>query len=355
MAFTPLCMKTVLFNIAKENQKAWRFTDKDLDDFSSEVAQDIRLMCRHFSQAMSKGSLRPKWVDHVLGEQAPPPPPGVLGKRQDEEEEEEVEEEQASPKQLSKKPAAANAGLHYFVGYDSEEQVAWRAKGASGPKEFTKCFFEPANAQPDDSMLAKWPDGFVHELAALTVGQSRAFCQSDGSGKRGRPAKDAFAKFGPYSVREKQDRSLLIWISDDTQAKKQLCMLRADTFPEKADVVKLMADVAEALAADPSQDPYKLRNEFLEEFLKQNPGIQIQKPKRQPKAKSPKTAQPKKRPAASRDERRAKAPKANSVPDACSPPTPEAESPAEPPTPTTPRKKPDFAGMVRNMMALPEF
>ena len=66
LAFTPMAMKKILFGIAQQNQKAWRFTDQDMEDFSSDVGQTLRLMCRHFAQAMSKNT-RPKWVVQIVG------------------------------------------------------------------------------------------------------------------------------------------------------------------------------------------------------------------------------------------------------------------------------------------------
>ena len=109
-------------------------------------------------------------------------------------------------------------------------------------------------------MLACWPDGWQHEVAALTVGQFQAQQPLQGGPGKGpgRPCKNAFASLGKYSVREKQDRSLLIWISDDCDGKKQVCQLAADKLGDKAAALALMADVCKAMSE--GADGFGVRN-----------------------------------------------------------------------------------------------
>ena len=105
-----MAVKKILFAIAQQNQKAWRFTDQDMEDFSSDVGQTLRLMCRHLSLAMSKKT-RPKWVVQIVGGSSQPckanGDSGELGGEGEEEEEE--EEEGGHCATVLKKLAAATA------------------------------------------------------------------------------------------------------------------------------------------------------------------------------------------------------------------------------------------------------
>jgi hypothetical protein len=385
LAFTPLAMKTILYHIAQKSQKSWRFTDQDLEDFSIDVGQSLRMMCRHFSQAMSKKN-RPKWVDEILG--VPPQPcvaGGEVGGEDEEGEEEEEEEEQAQQQEpvatLLKKPAAAtatasssktSAGHTFFVGYDPQSQAAWRATSSTSLKECTKTFLVPEGAKAEDSMLACWPDGWQHEIAALTVGQFEALQLSqDGPEKTkgkggGRPCKPAFATFGKYSVREKQDRSLLIYISDDSAGKRQICQLAADKLGNKHAALALMSDVCKATAE--GKDPFEVRNSLVNEYLAKNPQPKKTRKPRKPKGEAseaypeaPERAQAKKRPAAAESPcpaegspaklRACKAAKGiRTAPQQSSEPAPPPQQSSEP-APATP---PNLRRVVKSMMTLPE-
>ena len=127
LAFTPMAMKKILFGIAQQNQKAWRFTDQDMEDFSSDVGQTLRTMCRHFAQAMSKNT-RPKWVVQIVGGSSQQcnanEDSGELGGEGEEEEEEAA---------VLKKPAAATP-VTFFVGYDPKDKAAWRATSSTSPR-----------------------------------------------------------------------------------------------------------------------------------------------------------------------------------------------------------------------------
>ena len=75
---------------------------------------------------------------------------------------EEEEEEEAA---VLKKPAAATP-VTFFVGYDPNDKAAWRATSSTSPRELSKTFLAPEGAKDEDCMLACWPDGWQHEVAA---------------------------------------------------------------------------------------------------------------------------------------------------------------------------------------------
>jgi len=51
LAFTKLRMKAVLTELATSKSEEWEFSQTDIDTFSTDITNRVRLMCRHLSQA----------------------------------------------------------------------------------------------------------------------------------------------------------------------------------------------------------------------------------------------------------------------------------------------------------------
>ena len=63
------------------------------------------------------------------------------------------------------------AELGYIVGYDRELRLAWRRmQDGTGPTEMSSPLFLPGAAQPTDSSMARWSDGFEHTVTDITCG-----------------------------------------------------------------------------------------------------------------------------------------------------------------------------------------
>jgi len=64
LSFTPMMMQKALQEVAESKMETWRFSKQDCEQFACDVGPRLRLMCRHFAQAMDKKA-PPKWVSAI--------------------------------------------------------------------------------------------------------------------------------------------------------------------------------------------------------------------------------------------------------------------------------------------------
>jgi hypothetical protein len=165
--------------------------------------------------------------------------------------------------------------LFYFVGWDSEQESAWRllpdAKASS--KEFTKDLVENDKAEDDDLCIARWKDGYVKELAALTYGQLRiSRAAHKAVGVRG--AAELWSnEGGTLTIRLKTDRKQLIWLREVVDGKgNQICQIAVDSMQSEADALKLMTKIAVGYDSGEidKSDLYSRRDFLMEEYVEQH-------------------------------------------------------------------------------------
>ena len=162
----------------------------------------------------------------------------------------------------------------YFVGWDSEQESAWRLvpKAPSSSKEFTKDLVENDEADDDDLCIARWKDGYVKELAALTYGQLRiSLAAKKQAGVRGSELWTNKAE--TLTIRMKCDRKKLIWLREVVDGKSnQICQVAVDNMKSQEDAVKLMTVIA--LEYDSGKlergDLYTRRDCLMEEYLEEH-------------------------------------------------------------------------------------
>ena len=123
-------MRSSLKAVAKSKGKKWCPKD-EMHDFGDAVARRIRTMLRHWKQAQVHQAT---WQSKV-----------------------------------------SDVG-DFMVGWDKEFGKAWRQK-PNGKKQYTNkdmLFIHDDHAEDTDSIWAKWPDNFVHEVPEVSVGMYRA-------------------------------------------------------------------------------------------------------------------------------------------------------------------------------------
>ena len=68
----------------------------------------------------------------------------------------------------------------YIVVYDRELRLAWRRlHDGTRPAEMSSPLFAPKGAQPTDSPMARWSDGFEHTMTDITCEELRATAAAD--------------------------------------------------------------------------------------------------------------------------------------------------------------------------------
>ena len=167
--------------------------------------------------------------------------------------------------------------IAYFVGWDAEHKVAHRQLNEESEKEYTKSFQAPTGAKESDAMIAIWPDGYRHRLAALTVAQWKSMLDTQAEHKKTRSVPPLWAsEDGLMEVRVKADRNTsLVWlrvISEDGDA-KQRCQISVKNVLSEADAVDCMILVAEAVANGDVNidDVYEKRNEVMQAYYTTHP------------------------------------------------------------------------------------
>ena len=136
----------------------------------------------------------------------------------------------------------------------------------------------------------RWPDGYKHEVAALTKEQwealqptpRRVLARPAGAGqgsqgeRAGAPAgRTFFWASGGLSVREKADRNPVVWLCEKKKGTKarQLCMVHIYKFIAKEHAVELMIQLgkeidtsAPTVAGTSKHDIYARRNELFKQY-----------------------------------------------------------------------------------------
>jgi hypothetical protein len=289
LSFVPMVLKSCLVDLATSQQLAWKFAEADIERFATDVGPRIRMMCRHLAQAIGKqkppgwavslvglvpgdvGDSRTGDLKKPVGEAEPTSAPKhrrILEKSAAEKKDE--PDDGPGGAEVSKPPE-----LFYFVGWDSEQESAWRllpnAK-ASG-KEFTKDLVENDEAEDDDLCIARWKDGYEKELAALTYGQLRiSRATHKAVGVRG--AAELWSnEGGTLTIRLKTDRKQLIWLREVVDGKgNQICQVAVDNMQSEADALKLMTNIAVGYDSGniEKSELYSRRDFLMEEYVEQH-------------------------------------------------------------------------------------
>ena len=114
----------------------------------------------------------------------------------------------------------------YTVVYDRELRLAWRrSQDGTGPAEMSSPLFAPEGAQPTDSPMARWSDGFEHTVTDITCEELRATAAADN--KRDMPTVvwegiHCASKHRVF-VKRRQDRTLLMSLFEQGP---QICQIR---------------------------------------------------------------------------------------------------------------------------------
>ena len=78
---------------------------------------------------------------------------------------------------------------------------------------------------------------------------------------------------GDYVIKEKADRSPLLYLARKDTKNKQICQVMVAKFKTHDDALGLLVQVAKALIAGESDKPYKVRDILIEKYL-QNQGME---------------------------------------------------------------------------------
>ena len=165
----------------------------------------------------------------------------------------------------------------WFTGWDAEQEQAWRVLARDADDErlrqYTDKILYDERAAEEQFVKAVWKDGFVWEVACLTVGQWKARLTAKAACKRGRSAPPLWESKG-FFVREKSDRRPLLWIGKNDNKQKQLCQVRIDLFESRDAALALVIKLATAMATGDCAHPYETRDRLLRELglLKTGPG-----------------------------------------------------------------------------------
>ena len=132
-AFTAAAIRSALLGVASMKQQAWGFSDGDCKQWSCDLQERLRRMCRHVAQAKIKPT-PPKWLAFVLSQTgAVDATSGCVA-------------EDDLPAALPKtgQPPPADQQAAYLVGWDGEQEAAWRvaADADTAEREFTKLLHE---------------------------------------------------------------------------------------------------------------------------------------------------------------------------------------------------------------------
>lgn len=136
MSFLQKTLEAALLDLAK--RRGW----SDEYTFAEKVAKRIRCMCRHVYQAISKKKI-PAWVCSFFPEDDGSTPT--------------LEVSSNTP------PSGPAADPGYIVGWDSEQQAAWRRERTSKLKEWTRKI--TPGPEPHSPCTATWPDNYTHEVS----------------------------------------------------------------------------------------------------------------------------------------------------------------------------------------------
>ena len=72
------------------------------------------------------------------------------------------------------------AELGYIAVYDRGLRLAWRRlQVGTGPAQMSSPLFVPEGAQPTDSPMARWSDGFEHTVTEITCEELQATAAAD--------------------------------------------------------------------------------------------------------------------------------------------------------------------------------
>jgi hypothetical protein len=305
-------MKTVLTQLATERRSDWRFTTDDISTFAIAVDKRIRTMCRHYTQALARPNV-PKWAQTILGAAGeageagttantagalageageagattadtaaapssaassasrPAPEPARKGKRTAATFATGGSAAVGAATAHSAPAAATRMGtMEWFVGFDAEQNQAWRVRGDAQSfdmKEYTTDIFYDKGAPPTDCAKARWPDGFIHDIAAVSVARWAEHI-SNKTASRGAPA---ILTLHGYIIRMKPDRSPLIWLAKETDRSRQICQIKIASVQSMDDAIALMTRVVETLhAGDDGTEPNLIKDRVMREYFEKN-------------------------------------------------------------------------------------
>ncbi len=149
----------------------------DAEKWALTMSKRFRLLCRHLMQTASRPK-KPRWFTELMFAQQSKNAKLPDNSEQDKPDQEDPSEPAGTPDDAKDAADTADAEAEggeeeYFYGYDFGIDKAWRTRSASpkAVREWTVDLVKPENCQPTDSMIARWPDNFQCNLAALTVDQ----------------------------------------------------------------------------------------------------------------------------------------------------------------------------------------
>lgn len=146
-------------------------------------------------------------------------------------------EESMEGSKIAKKPAAQKT--MFLVGWDSEQCLAYRVDAAdpAQKKQFTNNIVIPRGGGDLDPVVATWDDGWSHPITQMSIAQWRTKLEC-------KKPEGVLWQGGGYVIRKKKDRTMLVYLSHDTNKKKQLCQVKVDDFKSIDDAVHLMSEAS---------------------------------------------------------------------------------------------------------------
>ena len=149
LSFAPVTLKAALADCAEKNRDSWNFVTADLQKWAADVAPTLHAVLRKLGKELRR-QRPPRWIAKMFALSNGVP------EQEDEEEEAGIE--------------GGDAALEWEVGWHPQQEMAFRVPDGGGVPEFTVDLRVPEGSGDLDPMVAHWPDGFSHEVAALQVG-----------------------------------------------------------------------------------------------------------------------------------------------------------------------------------------
>lgn len=169
-AISSMVLEAAFLNIAQSRHESIGLHIDHTTAWSKATARRLRVLLRHFTQALVK---RSSWTKNILDDDTP-----AKEEKDDEEEEEEEEALVAAPAETLAEPVVDDDDP-WIAGFNWEHCEAWRARmsvayNSKFSRETTKDLFADEPSAQTSIMKARWPDGVVAELPDLMLHQWEA-------------------------------------------------------------------------------------------------------------------------------------------------------------------------------------
>ena len=138
--------------VMDSNGEGWGLKGKHKSDYTETLSRRLVNMCRHVNQGLSHRS-PPKWTYEL---------PWMKTKSSS--------SSSSSTNIIAKKNVADGGDKEYVYGYVRELRVAYRKTGKKGEQELSLPLEIETGAGPLEMPIARWPDGSMWKVSAITVG-----------------------------------------------------------------------------------------------------------------------------------------------------------------------------------------